>query len=205
MIALRSPLTTHRTKKLNLKVDILELISIFADHIWSIKYSPKEKDVYTFLFNKWQDIVYVNDYFDMNWDLVSKSDIWKNYTKAELISIVRDEAEFMESYFIDLFYNVKKGNRPDFDKLFISLGSEDSQLYKLFKCKAYGSPNKPAILRFYAIQVETNAYVITGGGIKLTKTMNECKHLNKELKHLNKVQKWLKNEGVDSKYDLKDL
>ena len=35
--------------------------------------------------------------------------------------------------------------------------------------------------------------------------MNECKHLNKELKHLNKVQKWLKDEGVDSKYDLKDL
>lgn len=192
-------------KKVNLKVDILKLISIFANHIWSIKYSPKEKDVYTLLFNKWQDIVYVNDYFDMNWDLVSKSDIWKNYTKAELISIVRDEAKFMESYFINLFYNVKKGNRPDFDKLFTSLGSEDSQLYKLFKCKAYGSSRKPAILRFYAIQVETNAYVITGGGIKLTKTMNECKHLNKELKHLNKVQKWLKDEGVDSKYDLKDL
>ena len=98
-----SPLSTLHSKKVNLKVDILKLISIFANHIWSIKYSPKEKDVYTFLFNKWQDIVYVNDYFDMNWDLVSKSDIWKNYTKAELISIVRDEAEFMESYFIDLF------------------------------------------------------------------------------------------------------
>lgn len=183
----------------------MKLISIFANHIWSIKYDSDSDDVFTKLLDDWQNVEYLYNFFDYNWNLVIKSDIWKKYTKKDLIMCVREEAKYMQSYFLKLYKNSQTGNRPDFDKLFTSLGAEDAKLYNLYRCKAYGSISKPAILRLYAIQVETNAYVITGGGIKLTKTMNECKYLENEIEHLNQVQKWFKNEGIESKLELKEL
>lgn len=50
-------------------------------------------------------------------------------------------------------------------------------------------------LRIYAIRIDTNTYVITGGGIKLTKTMNDREHLINELEKLTKVKEWLEENG----------
>ena len=56
--------------------------------------------------------------------------------------------------------------------------------------KAYGQAS-PSWLRVYALRVDTNLFVITGGAIKLTETMNDRDHLKLELKKLRISKKFV--------------
>ncbi|PZQ91008.1 MAG: hypothetical protein DI548_02535, partial [Flavobacterium johnsoniae] len=67
---------------------------------------------------------------------------------------------------------------------------------ELEKDKAKGLA-KNSWLRIYAIRVDKNLFVICGGGIKLTKTMNEREHLQKELEKLEITRLYLLNEEDD--------
>ena len=56
--------------------------------------------------------------------------------------------------------------------------------------KSYGS-HKKSWLRIYAIQIQ-DVFIITGGAIKLTQTMQEREHTQQELNNLIKVANELK-------------
>ena len=51
-------------------------------------------------------------------------------------------------------------------------------------------------LRIYAIRLESGRYIITGGAIKLTASMQEREHTLKELSRLNQVRDYLLSIGV---------
>jgi hypothetical protein len=57
--------------------------------------------------------------------------------------------------------------------------------------------NNPNWLRIYAIRLDTNLFVISGGAIKLTPTMNDRTHLLMELEKLNITQKYLRDDEDD--------
>ena len=60
-------------------------------------------------------------------------------------------------------------------------------------------------LRLYAIRFQKNSYLITGGAIKLTRTMQEREHTLAELQKLELVRNFLISEGafdLDGFYDL---
>ena len=63
--------------------------------------------------------------------------------------------------------------------LFEPLHKRENEDYSLLKSKA-----KNSWLRLYAIRIEENLYVITGGSIKLTKSMQDRTHTNLELKKI---------------------
>lgn len=51
-------------------------------------------------------------------------------------------------------------------------------------------------LRLYAIKLEPGHYIITGGAIKLTRTMQERDHTFQELAKMEQVRNLLIEEGV---------
>ena len=51
-------------------------------------------------------------------------------------------------------------------------------------------------LRVYAVRVDTNMFIVTGGAIKLTRTMQERSHTQLELDKLNRCRDYLKDQGV---------
>jgi hypothetical protein len=51
-------------------------------------------------------------------------------------------------------------------------------------------------LRIYAIKLEPGCYIITGGAIKLTRTMQERSHTLLELNKMEKVRNFLLNGGA---------
>lgn len=51
-------------------------------------------------------------------------------------------------------------------------------------------------LRLYAIKLTAEVYIITGGAIKLTATMQEREHTRKELAKIDKVRRYLLEEGI---------
>lgn len=54
--------------------------------------------------------------------------------------------------------------------------------------------NKPSWLRIYAIRLDANLFVVSGGAIKLTETMNERAHLIQELRKLELTKAYLLDE-----------
>jgi hypothetical protein len=64
---------------------------------------------------------------------------------------------------------------------------------------------KENILRYYAIKLDENCFVITGGAIKMSQKMQEHPDTTNELKKLEKARVYLKQNGVfdeDSFFEL---
>lgn len=68
----------------------------------------------------------------------------------------------------------------------------------------YDEKNKPSWLRIYAIKLDSNVYVVTGGAIKLTQKMDRP-HLMAELKKQERCKKWLKEQGVYDQDGLQEV
>lgn len=80
--------------------------------------------------------------------------------------------------------------------MFKPLNPGDYRLLEFQKSKAYGTIRK-SWLRIYAIRINAETYIITGGAIKLTRTMQERPHTNDQLKRLTQVRDYLIREGFD--------
>lgn len=64
------------------------------------------------------------------------------------------------------------------------------------KAKIKNRSQHASWLRIYAIKLEPGCYIITGGAIKLTRTMEEREHTLAELKKMEAVRNFLLNGGV---------
>jgi hypothetical protein len=70
-----------------------------------------------------------------------------------------------------------------------------------------GKVSKRDGLRLYAIRIDVNCFVITGGAIKMSQTMQEHPDTMNELLKIKKAQDYLKDNGViddDSFYEFKN-
>ena len=61
------------------------------------------------------------------------------------------------------------------------------------------TPRHASWLRIYAIKLEPGIYVITGGAIKLTRTMQEREHTLVELARMEKVRRFLLDNDIADK------
>lgn len=59
-------------------------------------------------------------------------------------------------------------------------------------------------LRIYALKFEPDTYLITGGAIKLTRTMGEREHTRKELLRMDQVRAFLLEQGAVDLEGFKD-
>ena len=78
------------------------------------------------------------------------------------------------------------------DKIFRPL--ENSRTSEMLlgkeKAKVKDRPQHASWLRIYAIKLEPGCYIITGGAIKLTRTMQEREHTLKELNKMEQVRNY---------------
>lgn len=70
--------------------------------------------------------------------------------------------------------------------------------------KSYGD-GRPSLLRMYAIKMDRNTYLITGGGIKLGATIQESPGLQDHvIQNIDKVRAWLKENGIMDADDMEN-
>ena len=98
----------------------------------------------------------------------------------------------MQSLILDISPNA------DLDSIFKPLHNSRTAEILLGKEKAKGFRTSGHLswLRLYAIKLEPQTYVITGGAIKLTYTMNERQHTLSELNRMEMVRNFLIENGV---------
>ena len=160
------------------------------DHLWAVKYSEKDADELTLLFRSWSNFNYLLDFF-----LTNLNDL-KNFFRIEKVSEAIqdtfDDANALEKLILDFPYS------EHLDGLFHPLSLSDSRVTELTREKArnWNRERHASWLRVYAIRVEKDVFIVTGGAIKLTPTMQDRPHTQIELEKMNRCRNYLKSKGI---------
>lgn len=175
----------------------MEIITIFADHLYSVKFQKKGVHEFAKIFDTWQDSEILFGFFEEN-----KNDLKSGYfgkiTIEEAVLMTIDEADDLQQYLLKVG---RSGNKKILDVFFKNNLHEKNKITELIPKKAYGNKRK-SWLRLYAVELSKECYVITGGAIKLTKKMQDRPHTNRELKKIEKLIAFLKENGI---YDNKGI
>ena len=169
------------------------------DHLWSVKYPEKEADELTMLFRNWSNGNYLLDFF------LSNMEDLKNFFHVQRISeAIKDtveDAQVLQKLILDFPYT------EHLDGLFHPLSLSDNRVTEMTREKArnWNRDRHASWLRIYAIRVQEDVFVVTGGAIKLTPAMQDRPHTQEELDKLNQCREFLKNNGVIDQGSFVDL
>jgi len=183
------------------------LETIIENSLYAIKYNDSEVDIFENnefeeeyekpnefrrLFNNWSDPEYLEAFFQKH-----KTDLQKEFynfiSLEDAISQTINESFELEEKLIEVAENGKENVYENLQTLFAPLNKKEKILVNIpanQKSKVYGACYK-SWLRIYAIRIEKNVFIITGGAIKLTENMNEREHLLNELDKLKRIRQFL--------------
>ncbi|WP_316753138.1 hypothetical protein [Pedobacter gandavensis] len=111
----------------------------------------------------------------------------------EAVKFTLNEAAQLESRLRDVAERIREGD--SLQNYFKPLNNQDYKQVPFQKNKVVGLKRR-SWLRIYAIRISATCYVISGGAIKLTPTMNNRFHLLKELSKLEMTKAYLKESGI---------
>jgi len=161
--------------------------------LWAVQFEGEECNELERLLDEWNDPIYLRKFFTENEDDLN-SDFWKPLTISQAIFRVMDEAEDIENILSSVEDQLKKGDKSLLKETFKPL-HRFSQIKKpqIFKAK---SDNRMPFLRLYGLELEDGQYIITGGGIKLTKTNQESAHIALQINKTERVKSFLELENI---------
>lgn len=174
----------------------MKFVHIFDDEecLLSVKKDNERQDEFSNIFDQWTDIEYLYKFFTAH-ESDLKRPFWEGISIEQAIIETRNEAIKFRKYLKKISEKSPKERKPLFLRLFHPLSHDQGISSFLEKKKAYGKRNK-TWLRIYALKVGEDKYIITGGAIKLTDTMQERPHTMRELKKMEICEQFLKNEGI---------
>lgn len=158
--------------------------------LWAVRYEHETDNVLQRLFSQWSDPEWLMNFFCDN---MSDLEAYFKITDVnQAIYDTIDDSNELQCLILDL--------SPDsnLDKLFRPLENSRTQEMLLGREKARVARNRShtSWLRLYAIKLEPGCYIITGGAIKLTRTMQEREHTLRELNNMELVRNLLLQEGA---------
>jgi hypothetical protein len=160
------------------------------NNLWAVRYDNETDNVLQQLFSQWSDPEWLMNFFCDN---MSDLEAYFKITDVnQAIYDTIDDSNELQCLILDL--------SPDsnLDKLFRPLENNRTQEMLLGREKARLARNRShaSWLRLYAIKLEPGCYIITGGAIKLTRTMQEREHTLRELNNMELVRNLLLQEGA---------
>lgn len=157
--------------------------------LWAVMYDGDSVNILERVFSQWNDYEWLRTFFIKHMDDLSSYFHITDIDRAVFDTV--DDANELECLILDIDPNV------NLDELFRPLENTRLSEVLLGREKAKGQFHSHASwLRLYAIRLESGRYVITGGAIKLTATMQEREHTLEELNRLNKVRNHLISLGI---------
>lgn len=160
------------------------------NRLWAVRYDGESDNVLQMVFNQWNDPEWLWDFFTEN--LSDLESYFKITDVDQAIYDTIEDSNELECLILDI--------SPDanLDHLFRPLENNRTAEMMLGKEKArlQNREEHASWLRLYAIKLEPGHYIITGGAIKLTRTMQERDHTLQELAKMEQVRNLLIEEGV---------
>ena len=167
--------------------------------LWAVRYDGEAENALYAAFAQWSDVEWLRAFFVEN-----RKDLETYFKVTDVNAAIYDTLEDndrLQCLILDL------NPDADLETLFKPLDNNQSAALMLDKEKARPDRNGGHLswLRLYAIRLERGAFIITGGAIKLTRTMEEREHTLRELLKMESVRRYLLENGVVDKDGLIDL
>lgn len=160
----------------------MKIVPIFAQRLWALHYDGEVDNEYDRLMILWTDPSYLKSFLEAN-----QLDLPPGKTIHEMINHLYKDSETLDDGLIELSHD----HNQKIETFFKPLYNSEYLVSILSKQKA-----RKNYLRLYAIRIDSDCFVITGGAIKLTQTMNERPHTQMELEKLEGVRTYLQKGGV---------
>ena len=157
--------------------------------LWAVRDENEDCHALEILLDHWNDVIWLNAFFVENQiDLLS----YYSVSIEEAIMQTIEDSDKLENMLLKL------AEDDDLERLFRPLDNNETSNSLLQKDKArlQERPRHSSWLRIYAIRLSNGAYIITGGAIKLTRTMAEREHTQAELDRIEKVRNYLLSEHI---------
>lgn len=158
--------------------------------LWAVRYDGDNDNILYSLFDQWNDVAWLRDFFKAN-----SSDLESYFKITNINEAIRrtiDDSDKLEAIIMDI------SPEANLDLIFRPLSNSRIAecLLGKEKAKLKNLVGRASWLRIYAIKLVHGAYIITGGAIKLTATMQEREHTAKELKKIEQVRNFLLQENI---------
>lgn len=165
----------------------MEIVTIFASSLFTFHYDEELDNEYDRLMDLWTDVNYLQAFAKRN----KVKDVYG------FIEDISGNAEEIQ----DFLDNISQNKEP-FGYYFQPLqeSENDKKILPLQKGKIRRNQ-----LRLYAVKIDANCFVITGGAIKMIQKMEDHPDTEKELSKLKQARKYLTQKGVideDSFFEL---
>lgn len=162
----------------------MKIVNIFAYRLFAFHYDGEEDNEYSKLLDLWTDTEYVRDFLIEN-----EADIPANKTRRQFVEYIREDAIHIDEQLI----KITESDDESLSNFFRPLHNSEFQLKVLSLQKG-----RQHSLRLYAVKIDKDTFVITGGAIKLPlhHLMEDRAHTREELKKLNNAKDYLKNNGI---------
>ena len=176
-------------KNINMKFDLITE----NERLWAVRYDDCLDNVLDFILGQWNDVIWLRSFFKENIDDLAS--YFKITDVNQAIYDTIEDSERLQCLILDISPDA------DLDKIFRPLENSRTSEMILGKEKARlrKTPRHASWLRIYAIKLEPGIYVITGGAIKLTRTMQEREHTLVELARMEKVRRFLLDNDIADK------
>lgn len=161
---------------------MIKIVSIFASSLYAMHYEGEEQNEYIRLMYLWMDLSYLQQY--------AKDNNIKD--RKAFVEEIPEDAESIQD-----FMDAVEEGEVALDAFFRPLDNMESGFKELSLQK--GKSRRGSHLRLYAIRIDEETYVITGGAIKLVFTMQESEDLMEEKRKLEFAKAYLQSEGVFDK------
>ncbi|MCB0605077.1 MAG: hypothetical protein KDC52_14160 [Ignavibacteriae bacterium] len=158
----------------------MKIVRIFADQLFAFQYEGEVDNEYDRLMELWTDVTYLKAFAQNNGIKNSMG----------FVNNILNDAEQIQDFLEDL-----NQNKDPYGFYFEPLQlSEFNKLPSLQKGKIRENQ-----LRYYAIKLDENCFVITGGAIKMSQKMQDHPDTNNELIKLKKAKEFfISNEVIDT-------
>lgn len=173
-------------------MSVINIFEIVSESLYSVMYDTEGQNEFARLFDLWRDAEYLEDFFNKNTEDL-KGGIWGDISIEEAMLKTIHEANRLEEKLVEIAELGKEDQYSTLSTLFRPLHDTTTNIEPFESNKAKGD-DKNSWVRVYAIRIEANLFVITGGAIKLTRSMNERAHLLLELTKFDVVRAYLKDE-----------
>jgi len=157
--------------------------------LWAVRHNGAEDNEFYRLFDRWNDVVWLRAFFKENLD-----DLASYFKITDIHQAIEDtieDSEILEEIILDL--------SPDanLDLFFHPLSKYTKEAYlEKEKARIMRRQQHVSWLRIYAIKLSPGVFIITGGAIKLTATMNERAHTALEIVKMEQARRFLIDNGI---------
>lgn len=186
-------------------MEIVRILVICKKTLYTVQFEDAVADELSRIFDQWNDVAYLYGFFQEHIKDLQNGFYNEDAKPISIETAIRrtlDEAEALEQRLKFVGRGLKEGIY--LKNYFKPLNNEDYRQKLLKKSKATGL-SKKSWLRVYAISVPDDCFVISGGAIKLTPTMNTRFHLFKELNKLETTRNYLMDKGMLDRDDFEKL